>query len=240
MKYKFIERYSDFILNETLTSHNIDLTISNVEEELSLMRYDFSIKKDEKNRILLTLLNFSHIQLLDISLKHIDSLLIDRHGWFPSEMKITNILENVTIRPYDEKFLYEKIGIIKELTIYYESKYDLSKEIPEKLYHLSIQEYKDNILKKGLIPKFKSKLSKHLDRIYLSDNINSLYQLIPRMTADYMFKMKKNSKINIKWIIFEINTKGLNIKLYKDPNSSGVYCVDNISSDRIKIIDEEI
>ena len=45
MKYNFIERYSDFILNETLTSHNIDLTISNVEEELSLMRYDFSIKK---------------------------------------------------------------------------------------------------------------------------------------------------------------------------------------------------
>ena len=51
----------------------------------------------------------------------------------------------------------------------------------------------------------------------------------------------KKDNLNDKWIIYEINTSGLDIKLYKDPNYiNGYYIIDNIPSDLIKIIDKEI
>lgn len=48
--YKGINRFSDFILNETLKTHDINLTKRNVEYELSLLRYDFSIET-ENNKV---------------------------------------------------------------------------------------------------------------------------------------------------------------------------------------------
>ena len=32
-------KFSEFILNETLITHDIDLTISNINKELSILRY---------------------------------------------------------------------------------------------------------------------------------------------------------------------------------------------------------
>jgi len=64
-----------------------------------------------------------------------------------------------------------------------ESKFDeIVEDIPNKLYHLSINEYKDKIIKYGLYPKSKNKLTSHLDRIYLCDNINDCKILINRMS----------------------------------------------------------
>ena len=37
----FIKKWSEFILNETLKTHNIDLTVSNVKSELALLNYNF-------------------------------------------------------------------------------------------------------------------------------------------------------------------------------------------------------
>ena len=45
MNHKFIETWSDFILNETLKTHDIDLTLYNVNNELSLLRLNFNIFK---------------------------------------------------------------------------------------------------------------------------------------------------------------------------------------------------
>ena len=48
------------------------------------------------------------------------------------------------------------------------------------------------------------------------------------------------SKINDKWIIYEIDTTGLDMKLYFDPNYiGGYYTLSNISTKNIKIIDRE-
>ena len=60
------------------------------------------------------------------------------------------------------------------------------------------------------------------------------------MVADYMIKKTKKSNINIKWIIYEIDFSNLNINVYEDPNyNNGVYIIDNINSNRIKIYDKE-
>jgi hypothetical protein len=48
------------------------------------------------------------------------------------------------------------------------------------------------------------------------------------------------SKINDTWIIYEIDTKDLDIKLYYDPNYlGGYYTLSNIPPKNIKIIDFE-
>jgi hypothetical protein len=48
------------------------------------------------------------------------------------------------------------------------------------------------------------------------------------------------SKINDEWVIYEIDTNDLDIKLYLDPNYlGGYYILSNIPTENIKIIDFE-
>ena len=51
----------------------------------------------------------------------------------------------------------------------------------------------------------------------------------------------KNPKINTSWLIYEITTTGLNLKLYKDPNymDKGFYLLGNVPPTNIKIIQKE-
>lgn len=243
MNHKFIETWSDFILNETLKTHDIDLTLYNVNNELSLLKFNFNIQKNPNNSLLLTLNGFNYINNVGEYLDIINRLLTDRHGWFPTKMEITNFSGMVNIFPYNEEILKsENNKYYTTVSITYESKYDTETILPDKLYHLSIQEYKDDVLKKGLIPKSKSKLSIHLDRICVCSDIKDCYNLINRMKFYYKNRKinNKKDKINYKWIIYEIDTKDLNIKLYKDPNYiNGYYIVDNIPKNLIKIIDKE-
>jgi hypothetical protein len=233
--YNFINKWSQFILNETLKTNSIDFTLKNVKEELSLLGFNFLVYKS-KNTLVLKINNFNFIQNLKLTLDYINSLFIDRNGWFPSKYTLINISGNKNILQYDEDYLKNNNKFIKSVTITYEPKYDIEVNIPDKLYHLSIQQYNDKIIKKGVIPKSKNKLTKHLDRIYLCSKPEYCYKLIPRMRINYI-----NSKIpNTKWIIYEIDSSNLNIKLYKDPNYiNGYYTIDNISPSYIKMLDKE-
>ena len=116
---------------------------------------------------------------------------------------------------------------------------------PNKLYHLSIKEYQSKILKSGLSPKEKSKLTNHPDRIYLCANIDDCKSLINKMRIhhemerDYnMYSLSKRKwKMDISPVIFEIDNSNDFIKnLYRDPNySNGYFTIDNISPDKINI-----
>lgn len=241
----FITTYSEFMLNETLKTHDINLTYNNVNRELSLLRINFTININN-NKIELTLIGFRFLRNIKSYLDVVNNLLIDRHGWFPSEMEITNISNMVNILPYNEKILLDDENNLyfQDVKIIYERKYDTLVNIPKKLYHLSIQEYENSVLKNGLIPKSKSKLSKHLDRIYLCIDVKDCYNLIPRMNFIYGSNKFNNKKttINTKWIIYEIDSEKLDLKLYIDPNypnSSAVYTINNISSSNLTIYDKE-
>lgn len=239
---KFIESWSDFVLNETLKTHPIDLTIDNVNNELSLLRFNFNITKNINNTISLTLNGFRYIHGVGQYLDVLNRLLIDRHGWFPSKMKITNISGMINTFPYNEEMLRSENNIYYDkVEINYESKYDLEFNVPEKLYHLSVMEYEKDILKKGIIPKSKSKLSNHLDRIYVCIDPKDCYILIDKMKFIYSNRKLNNrkDKINDNWIIYELSNL-TDIKLYKDPNyEKGYYITDNIPKENINIFDKE-
>lgn len=238
MKYKLISSYSEFMLNETLKTTNIDTTINMVDREISLMHFENTVIKND-NKIELTLFNFNYIRGIKSSLEYFDSLFIDRCGWFPSNMKLITISGNYNNLSYNEEYLIKNQSTLSKITIVYEPKFDLLLDIPNKMYHLSIHSYEDKIIKNGLIPKSKSKLSKHLDRIYLCFDVQDCYKLITRMKVEYDYI--NNEHLNTKWIIFEIDMVGLDIKLYSDPNykNKGSYVVDNIPPTKITIYDKE-
>jgi hypothetical protein len=233
---KLYTTFSEYILNETLKTTPIDKAISYIESDLSLLKYDFSINKDEDNKIYITLYNVNKTQIFSLLLDTLNNILIDRHGWFPSKFYITNISGLQNILKYDQDYLIDNQDYIKEIKICYEAKYDLLIGKVDTLYHLTIQQYKEKISKIGLVPKSKSKLSRHLDRIYLCENPNHCYNLINQMKIHYF--NRKN--VNTKWIIYKIDSSELNIKLYKDPNyNNGYYCVDNIHPKYLSIFDLE-
>ena len=232
-------RFSDFILNETLKTHEIDFSIENIDNNLKLQRYDFNIKKNLNNTFYVELLNFDKVQNFYLYLSNLESLIVNRHGWFPSKMKLTNFSGMVNIFPYDEEYIISHGKYLTKIKITYEAKDDTKVEVPEKLYHLSIQEYEKSVINKGLIPKSKSKLTKHLDRIYLCKNKSDCINLIDNMNLYYSNKSSMNKK-NTKWIIYEIDTTIINFKIRNDPNYvGGFFTVDNINKDYIKIIDKE-
>lgn len=236
--YKFIKKYSDFILNETLKTIDLNKAYKDIKLELGLMNkfnYKLSIYESKLN---LNIFDLNKLENIGLIIDYIDSLFIDRYGYFPSNMEILYLGKNNKILPYDEDFIIKNYLNIKDIKITYEPKYDKIEKLPNKLYHISIQEYKDKINKNGLIPKSKSKLSKHLDRIYVCSDINDCYKLILKMKLIYSDDKFKNH--NTKWIIYEIDTNNLDISLYKDPNyNGGYYIVENISPNNLKIIDKE-
>jgi len=241
MKYKFKRTYSDYMLDETLKTHDIDFTITKIEHELSMLNYNFDLTKND-NVLELKLNSLYSMDLIDIKFEHINSLFIDRFGWFPSKMTIMNRVNNKNVYPYNQDYIFDNSRYIDYVIIYFESKYDLIHEQKDKMYHLSVQQYSDNILTKGLIPKSKSKLSKHLDRVYLCDDVSACYKLISQMKMEYLIKKSKNvkNKINDKWIIYNVDMKNLNIDVYDDPNYIyGYYIIDNIPPNRIGIYDSE-
>jgi hypothetical protein len=105
MNHKFIETWSDFILNETLKTHDIDLTLYNINNELSLLKFNFNIRKNSNNSLSLTLNGFNYIHGVGDYLDVLNRLFIDRHGWFPTKMEITNFSGIVNTFSYDEKIL---------------------------------------------------------------------------------------------------------------------------------------
>jgi hypothetical protein len=242
--YKLIDRWSNFIVNESLKTGDIDKTIKNILDELSMARIDFNIIKLENNTIQLELKNFNYIKGHEYHLDYINNLFIDRWGWFPTKMEILNFSGMTMKFPYNEEMLKGEQNIyFLNVKIIYESKYDIQIDSPpNRVYHLSINSYKSDILKRGLIPKSKSKLSKHLDRIYLCINPSDCYNLINGMKFYYKSRLlnNKRDKLDISWIIYEIDLDKLDIKLYRDPNyNGGWYIVENIPPDRIKLFDCE-
>jgi len=241
---EFIKKYSDFVLNETLKTNEISFVVNSIERELAILEYSFNIHQ-VNNTIKLTLFDLylsRNKEYLKLMLNHLDSLFIDRNGWFPSYIKSNNLSNQEISGVYDEDWILKNYKSIKEIIITYEAKYDIEIDKPNIIYHMSIQQFEESIKNNGLMPKTKSKMSSHIDRIYVCANKDSCYNLIPKMNFYYnnLKYDKPKNKINSKWILYEIDIQNLNIKLFKDTNYyKGYYIVDNIPKENITIIDKE-
>jgi hypothetical protein len=234
--------FVDFYLNETLKTHDIDLTLRKVKFD------HVELLKAKNNTIDATISNINKIDGFPKILWDLNSSMVNTHGWFPSYMYLTGIDNLDNKMQFDMDYLLKiqnsgepRYRYFKKVTIRYESKYDIEFEVPSKLYHLSIKNNKIDILKRGILPKSKNKISKHLDRIYVCSSIEKCKELIKKMKYHYSNKYPPNilKNMDLEWVIFEISTERIS-KLYKDPNyNGGFYLIENIPPIYIKVAIEE-
>lgn len=155
--------------------------------------------------------------------------LMNNFGYFPSFIWYSN---NTTGKNGSKKFsgriLRDLIEDYEYITIRFEPKFDDKINISKysEIFHVTDKKYLDSITKKGLVPKTKSKIADHPDRIYFMPS------------KEDAIKISKDFRLNIKdLLILKIDTKSLpkDIIFYKDPNSEGFYTYDNIPKNLIQI-----
>lgn len=248
MTIRYFKDYIDSINEGLVKTYPGKTVLKNILNSLKQMSIN-ATGKFKDNKIQLSIKNFNLIPLSQINhlFEHIDTIIINRGGWFPSNMnikKLTNIQKHYKYNFTDIIRIHDEIDTI---SIEYESKFDTQENpIPNKLYHLTIKEYSKKIKRIGLIPKSKSKLSSHLDRIYLCITKQDCIDLIPKMMFYYtgekdemIYKFgKKLFNKDLTPVIYEIdNSSNLIDKLYVDPNyTQGYYTLCNIPPDKIKIV----
>ena len=115
------------------------------------------------------------------------------------------------------------------IAFYLEPKYDLKVDVPHVLYHVSPIKFKDKISKIGFIPKTGNKISKHPERIYLTDDLKTAIS----------FGDNIKSETNSGYCIYKISGDCIE-NLYSDINlrSGGFYTLQNISPDNFELIKE--
>jgi hypothetical protein len=251
MTIMFIKNYSDYLdlINEGLIkTYPPEKAIRYLKETLEKLNFEINIKLDN-DIIYLTIYEFNKIKKDNINdlFDLLSSIMTNMFGWFPSSMRIELNNGLKRYKKYEEEEIKLKRSLITKLEIEFDSKFDNYEIYNGDLYHLSIQEYENKILKYGLFPKSKSKLSSHIDRIYVCKTQKDCYNLIPSMKIHYTeeksinhyeLNNKKWNK-NTKWVIFKIKNNK-DIKLYKDPRYEfGYYVMDNIDSNNIFIKKKE-
>jgi hypothetical protein len=160
----------------------------------------------------------------------------------PKELKkylplITNLGYSISKFTIDgQEWLKDYDNDTKPIAFVIEAKYDYEVEIPKILYHTSPIRFKDKILKYGLVPKTSNKLSKHPERVYLTDSLDKSI-----MFGEYLKNDNTNEYYKSGYCIYQINGESLS-KLYSDVNlrEGGFYTTDNISTNNLKLIKEFI
>lgn len=103
-------------------------------------------------------------------------------------------------------------------TLVFEPKFSQKESIPRTLYHITDKKVLNKIEKQGLVPRSMRKLTYHPDRIYFLKNKRDAKSLLDH--KDFAIDEP---------VLLTIDTKGLDIKLMKDPNMlDAVYTQDNI------------
>ena len=144
---------------------------------------------------------------------------------------ITNLGYFISLYTLDgDKWLKEYDDSTEPIAFYLEAKYDLKVSVPDVLYHASPIKFRDKISKIGFIPKTGNKKSKHPDRIYLTDDLETA------------IRFGKNIKDETKsgYCIYKIDGKCVN-NLYSDVNlrNGGYYTTQNINPNCFELIKED-
>ena len=227
----FISFFKPFEVNEGLIKTQDPITvISTFHRLIRINKTKASIVYDDENRFCVI------CDDLDKNQAEFILRLIANYGYFVSEYKKENLIDE-----YEENNFINIIFGSKEkinITFYIEPKFDLKVTIPEFVYHATKTEYLEKILKSGLFPKSKCKISYHPPRIYFSntpDNATSF----ARFVKSGHFKEMTILKIDTKKIKSDppyIGTKRFDFELYRDPNypTKGFYTLDNIPPNSIE------
>lgn len=144
-------------------------------------------------------------------------------GYYPSVMEVNDInIRDKNIKTIDDFVTFVKdYDLPKENCVFFHFESWLDQEIdtPETLYHICRTIDKDKILRYGISPKSKHKISYHPDRIYITDDYKSA-----------IFIMKQFKEIhNTDYSIVTIKPNS-DMLVRRDPNfEEGYYTNQNIS-----------
>ena len=231
MIFKDYREFSKIEINEGLiTTYPMDYLVKKITRLLGMgMKIKFHKHIDKLFNTLSVSFRTADIEVLNLLSDYGTSC-----GYFISAILVNDKwLSNI------KQVKLEKESLIE---VVFESKFDEEVEsIPNKLYHVTPYDYVDKILKKGLIPKSKSKLSFHIDRIYLAINIKAAKSIINEFKIHDTFNKKSRN-----YSILEIDTDNLHVKFMKDPNATlpdgeilGIYTHENIHSKFIKLYEDK-
>ena len=157
--------------------------------------------------------------------------LNDKIGkYLPLFTNLGYFISKLTINGEDWEINFKETD--KPLAVYLEAKYDHEVDIPNILYHASPLKFKSKILKHGLSPRSGNKLSKHPDRIYLTNSENSAISF-----GNYLKNEEDNKWYEKGYCIYKVNGEALS-KLYSDINfrEGGFYTMNNIDPENLKLI----
>ena len=138
---------------------------------------------------------------------------------------------------YDEKKLFDLIkqyDNLERLYIILEAKFDIERDIPDKLYHVTRQDVLEKIKKIGLSPRSGNKKGTHPERIYFAKTYDDTYDIYGN------FKAKNKEQ---KYVILEIDTSLVkHIRVFDDPNYKGYgyYILVNVHPNAITILKENL
>lgn len=165
----------------------------------------------------------------EIFIQNLDNKL---NKYLPLITNLGYFISKMTVDGNDWEIEYNDNS--KPIAIYLEPKYDYEVSIPDILFHSSPLKLKDKILKYGLSPRSGNKLSKHPERIYLTDDINKAISF-----GNYLKSEENNEWYKNGYCVYSINGKCLT-KLYSDINfrEGGYYTMNNIGPNDIKLIKE--
>jgi len=160
--------------------------------------------------------------------------------WFKSKTKDRNIDYLITYMNNmgyflsgfynNERFLGARYDGDDWTLIKFEAKFDMEYVIyGSHIYHVTDKKYIPKILKYGLIPKSKNKITSHPDRIYLTDKIESAKQIA------IIFK---NGGFMVEPVLLKINLDKLHIKYMIDRQfPDGFYTTQNIPPQNIEVLE---
>lgn len=222
---KFIlskEEYLNSITEGLIRSSDIPTTLRICERFLKqILSSDKYCLVDNGSIIILKLL----VSDLELYKEKINSMFVNISGWFPYEYIYYDMDDNELST---SKYMLEQTDAYM-VEIYFEGKFVETEQDSRNLnykyfYHVSPSIYKDKILTIGLVPKTKSKISYHPDRIYLTTSVNDCIHLA------YQFNYPVGQ-----FSIFKIENYGF--KICKDIQyNNGYYVMNNISSKYITLI----
>lgn len=250
---EFLENFKTF--NERLKSYNeglirtipLNAAIKSIHRNLQFSNMDYVINTDTLNNTFDFIIKDLNLVIdLEIKFHAMESIITHNCGYFPASIEIIYISGHTNkSKWYDKMFnmLCNNVDNIQQINIKYESKFDEYIDTPSIMYHITNSCYVDKILKNGLVPKSKSKLSTHPDRIYLCDVLENCEKLRFQMYMSDSYNMngvnykQKNNK-KTSYTILKIDMRNLDIKVFKDPNYEefGFYITKNIHKDRITVI----
>ena len=171
-------------LDYLFSDYNVEISQTHLGVQIEIEKPDFNKKIYDD---LLSLLN-------------VCGYMISYHYYdYGNEIKGAPELSDI----FNKEYAYIRLNMIKKFDI------ENYEGVPEYLYHVTEIKYLSKILEKGLIPRSKSKIEKHPERVYVTNSMKG---------ANNFKKILEEIYAGINLAILKIDTKLLNnIKLYYDP-----------------------